>query len=249
MRKTILITALAAAASVPGLASAQASSPHTLAGNMSLVSDYRYRGISQTFQQPAIQGGFDYSHSSGFYIGNWNSNVSGISFVDGTIEMDFYGGFKFPIGPVTLDIGALQYFYPNAEVGGVEYDTTEVYVGASWKWLTAKYSITTTDWFGVSAPGMDSKGSGYIDVSAAFEIMPKLTLVVHVGNQTVENFKNLDYTDYKVGLTYDLGGWILGAAYIDTDADDAFYTMATSAAGKVKDLGEGTVVLSVSKSF
>ena len=88
MRKTVLATALAAAAALPGLASAQATSPHTVAGNMGIFSDYRFRGISQTFQQPAIQGGIDYSHSSGFYLGNWNSNVSGNSFVDGTIEMD-----------------------------------------------------------------------------------------------------------------------------------------------------------------
>lgn len=249
MRKTLIATALAAASALPGIAAAQGSSPHSLTGNMSIASDYRFRGISQTFQQPAIQGGIDYSHSSGFYVGNWNSNVSGISFVDGTIEMDVYGGFKLPIGPVTLDLGVLQYLYPNAEAGGVDYDTTEVYIGASWKWFTAKYSVTLTDWFGVQAPGLDSEGSGYLDVSASFELAPKLALVAHIGSQTVENFKNLDYTDYKVGITYDLNGWILGAAYIDTDADDPFYTMATSNAGKVKDLGEGTVVLSITKSF
>jgi uncharacterized protein (TIGR02001 family) len=101
----------------------------------------------------------------------------------------------------------------------------------------------------VQAGALDSEGSGYLDISASYELAPKLMLVGHIGNQTVENFKNLDYTDYKIGITYDLNGWILGAAYIDTDADDPFYTMATSAAGKVKDLGEGTVVLSVSKSF
>jgi uncharacterized protein (TIGR02001 family) len=249
MRKTILATALAAASALPGLASAQASSPHSISGNMGIFSDYRFRGISQTFQQPAIQGGIDYSHSSGFYLGNWNSNVSGISFVDGSIEMDVYGGYKFGAGPVTLDLGVLQYIYPNAEAGGIDYDTTEVYIGASWKWFTAKYSITVSDWFGVQAGALDSEGSGYLDISASYELAPKLMLVGHIGNQTVENFKNLDYTDYKIGITYDLNGWILGAAYIDTDADDPFYTMATSAAGKVKDLGEGTVVLSVSKSF
>ena len=79
MRKTLLATAVAAAAAMPGLASAQASSPHSITGNLSIVSDYRFRGISQTFVQPAIQGGIDYSHKSGFYLGNWNSNVSGAS--------------------------------------------------------------------------------------------------------------------------------------------------------------------------
>lgn len=248
MRKTLLATAIAAAAALPGLAAAQASSPHTVAGNMSIVSDYRFRGISQTFQQPAIQGGIDYSHSSGFYVGNWNSNVSGNSFADGTIEMDVYGGFKKGFGDVTLDVGLLQYLYPGAEAAGVKYDTLEAYIGASWKWFTLKYSITLDDYFGAA----DSDGSGYLDLSASYELAPKLNLVAHIGQQTVENFKNLDYTDYKIGFTYDLNGWVLGAAYIDTDADDPFYKDAASlvpGSSASEDIGKGTVVFSVSKSF
>jgi uncharacterized protein (TIGR02001 family) len=244
MRKTVLAVALAATAALPGLASAQATSPHTLSGNMGIFSDYRFRGISQTFQQPAIQGGIDYSHSSGFYLGNWNSNVSGESFVDGTIEMDLYGGFKKGFGDVTLDVGLLQYLYPGAKNAGVRYDTLEAYIGASWKWFTLKYSMTLDDYFGVT----DSDGSGYLDLSASYELAPKLMLVGHVGKQEVKNASALDYVDYKVGLTYDLNGWVLGAAYIDTDVDDATYTFNKNA-GKAKDLAEGTLVLSVSKLF
>ena len=249
IRNTLLAAAVGAAAAVPGLVHAQATSPHTLTGNMAIVSDYRFRGISQTFVQPAIQGGIDYTHSSGFYLGNWDSNVSGISFVDGSLEMDFYGGFRFGAGPVGLDVGFLQYYYPNAKLNGVKYDTQEIYAAASWKWFTLKYSSTITDWFGVTAPGADSKGSGYLDLTASVEVAPKLTLVGHVGQQKVKNYSNLDYTDYKLGLSYDLNGWALGLTYVDTDANDPFYTMATDAAGDVKDLGKGTVVLSVSKSF
>src|SRR5256885_11108580 len=95
MRKSILSLAVAAAVLVPGLAAAQATAPSPLTGNATLISDYRFRGISQTFQEPAIQGGFDYAHASGLYAGNWNSNVSqGAGFPGGNIEMDFYGGFK-----------------------------------------------------------------------------------------------------------------------------------------------------------
>ena len=244
MRKTVLATALAAAAALPGLASAQATSPHSVSGNMGIFSDYRFRGISQTFVQPAIQGGIDYSHSSGFYLGNWNSNVSGNSFVDGTIEMDIYGGYKFGAGPVTLDVGLLQYLYPGAEAGGVKYDTLEAYVGVSWKWFTLKYSTTIDDYFGLA----NSDGSGYLDLSASYEIAPKLTLVGHIGQQKVKNFDALDYVDYKIGLSYDLNGWLLGVTYIDTDVSDATYTF-TNAAGDSEDLAKGTVVFSVSKSF
>ena len=112
--------------------------------------------------------------------------------------------------------------------------------------------MTTTDWFGVKTATADSKGSGYLDFTASFEIAPKLTLVGHIGQQTVKNFGNLDYTDYKIAANYDLNGWVLGAAYIDTDADDPVYSRAGSSvpgSTKVEDLGKGTVVLSVSKSF
>src|SRR2546429_6197344 len=95
MRKSILSLAVAAAVLVPGLAAAQTPAPSPLTGNITLISDYRFRGISQTFDKPAIQGGFDYAHASGLYAGNWNSNVSqGAGFPGGNIEMDFYGGFK-----------------------------------------------------------------------------------------------------------------------------------------------------------
>jgi hypothetical protein len=261
MRKSITALALAASAAVPSIASAQ------LSGNMGIFSEYRFRGIAQTFKQPAIQGGIDYGHASGFYIGNWNSNVSGLSYANGGgIEMDVYGGFKKGFGDVTLDVGLLQYLYPGSKYNNSEkYDTTEAYIGASWKWLSAKYSITTGDYFGVNsttfgglsnrdgsqtlaaAPG-DSKGSGYLDVSASYEIAPKLTLAGHFGMQTIKNYGPLEYNDYKIGLTYDMSGWLLGAAYISTDADEKWYFL-TNGTGTTKETGKGTLVLSVAKTF
>jgi len=245
MRKTVLTTALAAAAAMPGLAAAQASSPHSISGNMGIFSDYRFRGLSQTFEQPAIQGGIDYSHSSGFYLGNWDSNINGLVYTDGSIEMDFYGGYKFNAGPIGMDVGLLQYYYPGAKnSAGDKYDTLEGYVAGSWKWFTVKYSYALSDFFGLQ----NSDGSGYLDIGFAMEVAPKLTLVAHYGNQSVKGFSAADYSDYKVGVSYDLAGWALGAAYIGTDADSAIYSI-TNAAGETKDLGKGTVVVSVSKSF
>ena len=211
---------------------------------MGIFSDYRFRGISQTFGQPAIQGGIDYSHSSGFYLGNWDSNVSGSVYTDGTIEMDFYGGYKFDAGPIGMDVGLLQYVYPGAKTGGDKYDTLEGYVAGSWKWFTVKYSYAFSDFFSLA----NSDGSGYLDIGFAMDVAPKLTLVAHYGNQKVKGYSALDYSDYKIGVSYDLAGWALGAAYIGTDADSAAYTV-TNAAGKSKDLGDGGLVVSVSKSF
>src|SRR3954464_8485554 len=119
MRKYIVPLALAASALASDIASAQQAAapvPSPVAGNMTLVSEYRFRGIDQTFGKPAIQGGFDYSHESGIYLGNWNSNVSqGAGYPGGNIEMDFYGGWKKAFGDFGLDLGAIYYYYPGSD--------------------------------------------------------------------------------------------------------------------------------------
>ena len=241
MRRSIVCLALAFA---PALAAAADAPPVT--GNMAIVSDYRFRGISQTFELPAIQGGIDYAHGSGIYVGNWNSSISGLSYADAAgIEMDFYGGWKKSFGDIGLDVGLLQYYYPGAKTAaGDKYYTLEAYVGASWKWLSAKYFHTLSDYFGLD----DSDGSGYLDLGFTMEVAPKLNVVAHYGMQTIKNYDALEYNDWKLGVTYDLNGWILGAAYLDTDADSALYTLR-NAQGKTKDIGGSTIVLSVTKAF
>src|SRR5205807_10360934 len=118
MRKFVVPLALAASASAASIASAQqaAPAPSPVTGNITLASEYRFRGIDQTYGKPAIQGGFDYSHASGVYLGNWNSNVSqGAGYPGGNIEMDFYGGYKKAFGDFGLDVGAIYYYYPGSE--------------------------------------------------------------------------------------------------------------------------------------
>jgi uncharacterized protein (TIGR02001 family) len=247
MRKSLLGLSLAAALAAPGLASAQAaaSSPHTVAGNATLASDYRFRGLTQTFEEPAFQGGFDYTHSSGFYAGNWNSNISDTLYAGSPLEMDFYAGWKPTFGPITADIGVLYYFYPGSDSPTLgKIDNTEVYVGATWKWISLKYFHAVSDFF--AAP--DTKGSNYIDLTASLDLGRGFGVVGHVGHQKVKNFGDLDYTDYKLGVTKDIGGWVFGLAYIDTDAEEALYTF-TNAIGKAVNIGDATVVLSVSKTF
>jgi uncharacterized protein (TIGR02001 family) len=290
MRKTIIAASLATAAfAVPTLASAQAAapaaapaSPHTFTGNMSLVSDYRFRGISQTFKEPALQGGFDYSHETGIYLGNWTSNVnSGAGFPGGNLEMDFYGGWKKSWGDWGLDLGAIYYYYPGTNASSTEpnvmalspfnnrtgviasgkIDNTELYIGGSWKFISLKYYHAINDYF--STPG--TKGSNYWDLSANYDLGGGWTILGHVGVLSFKNQTNGDYTDWKIGVTKDLGGWVFGASYIDTDAKGNCsgattpqpYCFSngslslTSGTGydKLKDAGKGTVVISVSKTF
>ena len=142
MKKIIAISAIAAAASfmvgnvMAADAPAAAPDPGPVTANVTLASQYRYRGISQTNSLPAIQGGFDYAHESGFYIGNWNSSISWISDgysqspvttpanpgVSGPIEMDFYAGYKTEVTEgLTLDVGLLQYYYPTKNLSSSKY--------------------------------------------------------------------------------------------------------------------------------
>ncbi|CAL60377.1 conserved hypothetical protein; putative exported protein [Herminiimonas arsenicoxydans] len=217
---------------------------HTFTGNVTLATDYRFRGLSQTFKEPTIQGGFDYAHSSGFYVGNWNSNVDTSAINNGNIEMDLYGGYKFAIAPdLTGDVGVLHYYYPGAETAaGKSINTTEVYVGATYKWFSAKYSHAVSDFFGVD----NSKGSGYLDLGAAFEVAEKTTLSFHVGRQKVRHNSASDYTDYKVGIARDFGFATISLAAIGTNAkDDLPLTKGT----KTKKTGDTTAVLSISKAF
>ena len=245
MRKSVLNAMLAGALAVPSLVMAQTPPPSPITGNVTLATDYRFRGLSQTFEEPALQGGVDYTHKSGFYAGNWNSNISDTFYAGAPLEMDFYAGYKPSFGPITGDIGILYYFYPGSDAPGIgRIDNTEIYVGAGWKWLSAKYFHAVSDFFG--AP--DTKGSNYIDLSATVDIGGGFGLVGHIGHQRVKNLSNLDYTDYKLGITKDVGGWVFGAAFIDTDADEAAYTF-TNATGKSVNIGDSTVVLSVTKTF
>jgi len=261
MRKLILAVAVLAAFSASAHAqTAPAPEPtpeHTFTGNVAVVNDYRFRGISQTFKQPAIQGGFDYAHSSGFYVGNWNSNVSGNQYNNGAgLEMDFYGGYKFtPVTDFALDIGLLYYYYPGAKVGmtGEKYDNGEIYFAGTYKWFTAKYSYGLTDFFGLNSttaatPRGDSKGSGYLDLAFNLEVAEKTTVTLHAGRQWVHNYGEFNYNDYKVGIARDFGFATVGLAVIGTTGDKDLYTVVDGS-GRSKKVGEPTAVVSISKTF
>lgn len=207
-RNTLAALALIAltAPSHAELAPAAQSTPSdfTLSANMTLASQYRYRGLMQTNNKPAIQGGFDLAHSSGLYLGNWNSSISWLgdsnSAVSAPVEMDFYGGYKGELAPsVPFDLGVMQYYYPGDYPSGyTSPDTTELYAGLGYGPVMFKYSIAMTNLFGA----VDSKYSQYFDLSGNFDTgVWGLTVNAHVGRQTVRNVDNGSYTDWKLGLT------------------------------------------------
>ena len=220
------------------LAQAQeAASP--LSFNVTLTSDYRYRGISQSRLKPALQGGADYAFANGFYIGTWASTIKWIKDGggDSDLEIDVYGGYKTEISPgLTLDVGLLQYIYPSHKLA-TSPDTLEVYGAVSFGPVTAKYSHSTSNLFGFA----DSKRSGYFDVSASFDIGDGFTLVPHVGHQTVKRSSLYSYTDYSVGVTKDYAGFTFGGAIVGTDTKEYV--------GAGKNLGKTALVVSIKKVF
>lgn len=224
------------AAAAPAAAAPAPTPEHTFTGNFGLFSQYIFRGLTQTDRKPAAQGGFDYAHSSGFYAGTWASNISWLkenasvnggaapNFITGTyqsggsLEWDFYGGYKWNLpNDFVLDLGTLYYWYPgdisapyNAATraalgptrpfgGAPKADTWEVYGAASWKWASAKFSYAVLDHtFGT----LDSRGTWYLDLSA--------------------NVPLGDYVKELTGWTFMLhGGW---QKYRGTDVRNALFS-------------------------
>ena len=250
----------------PAAPAAAPADPGPLTANVSLTNDYRYRGISQSNLLPAIQGGFDYAHSSGFYIGNWNSSISWISdaasasgnSASAPIEMDFYAGYKYEWSKgFAADVGVLQYYFPTTGATGftTNPNTTELYAAQNFTvdsvtgFLKFSYAVTTL--FGFS----NSAGSNYTDLTVNYDTgVWGLTLNAHAGYQyvagtasgsSISNDSLYSYTDWKLGVTKDFGsGLSLGVAYLGTNAKKGAYVNPQG-----KALGGDTVLATLTKTF
>jgi uncharacterized protein (TIGR02001 family) len=229
----VAVAALSAVA-VPSISLAADSS---VAFNAGVVTDYRYRGISQSRLQPALQGGVDFT-AGAFYLGAWGSTIKWIKDGggDANVEIDLYGGYKGEISKgVTYDIGALAYQYPSNKLKP-SANTFEVYGAITAGPVTAKYSRSTTNLFGFA----NSKGSGYLDISATFDV-GGFAVTPHVGRQTVKNNSASTYTDYSLAISKEISGITWSATLVDTN------TSAYTGAGK--DLGKAGIVLGAKMAF
>ena len=279
-KKTLLAGAVAAAFLPLSATAADApASPHTITGNVGLYSQYIFRGLTQTNGKPAVQGGFDYSHASGFYAGTWGSNVSWLTDATppayssgGSMEWDFYGGYKWNLpSDFVIDLGTLYYWYPGdanttALKGGnalnPKADTWEIYAGLSWKWLSGKFSYSVDNkTFGLN----DSSGTYYFDLTAAYPVPDtKLTLLAHYGMQkykgqdqrllgVASNDTACSYEDWKLGATYALPkDFTIGAYYTDTTGVNTlcYGTPGDVPAGSYpKNISKGTGTIYIQKTF
>lgn len=207
--------------------------------NAGVVTDYRYRGLSQTALKPALQGGVDAAFGR-WYVGVWGSSIRWIKDAGGSapVEIDLYGGYKGELAPgLSADLGVLSYVYPSQGLRP-SANTTELYGGLTWGAVTAKLSRSTGNLFGFA----NSAGSLYLDLSAALELGEGWTVTPHVGRQRVKANAAASYSDVSVALSKEWQGVVWSAALVDTNARG--YASPTG-----RDLGRTGLVLGVKKNF
>lgn len=268
----LILAALAANGSA--LAADVAPAPeYTIAGNVGFTSDYVFNGISQSFRTPALQGGFDYTHSSGVYLGTWASSVSGNQYTNASLEWDMYGGYNGKVDDdFGYNVGLMSVIYPGGKAYNTtpsihkKWNTSEVIAGATWKGLNVKYTHTLTDWYGINTGGftpsmwadgsttadnagdLSSKGSGYLEANYTLSIAEGSSVTAHAGHQKIRNFSKLSYTDYKLAVNKTYAGFNVGLAYTRTNAtDNTLYHVIAN--GVDKKLSGSIFALSVGRSF
>lgn len=259
MRKSLMLAAVIGTFTASGAAIAgetttpAAESPHSFSYNISLTSQYIFRGLTQTGEEPALQGGVDYAHDSGFYAGVWATNISWLEDADAydnsSLELDIYGGYASEIGETGIgyDIGVLQYLYPGDKKSGVKAaETTEIYGGLSYGWISGKLSVVVSD----GAFGIDNAdGTTYTELNADIPLpWYGLTASAHIGYQDFSGKGNsdFDYTDWKLGLAkaWD-NGVEVGGFYTATDTKGK--TRWTDASGQ--HVAKDQFVVYVTKNF
>jgi uncharacterized protein (TIGR02001 family) len=275
MHTSLITTAVLGAFVAPSFvfaADAAPASDFTASYNVGLFSQYIFRGLTQTNNKPAVQGGFDVNHKSGLYIGGWSSNVSwlrdngsgSVYNTGGSLEIDLYGGFKTEVQGVGIDVGALQYYYPGALNNAVfdKANTTELYGALSYGWLQAKLSgvVSKDAWgfgkkYNAATGGDDERGTYYAELNANIPLADTgITALIHVGRQEFNQAKSqptnpeASYTDWKLGLTKGFdGGLNVGAFYTDTNISTANAAANWTYAGK--NIGDSTGTVFVQKTF
>lgn len=219
-----------------------AAADNAFSANIGLTSDYRFRGVSQSAQDPALQGGVDFAHGGGLYLGAWGSTIDfdagpGLD-PDASLEVDLYGGYKWKGGGLDWDAGFIHYAYPGSD-GAFDLPFTEVYVGGAYGPVAVKYYYTN------DYTGTTEESAYYLTASGNVDLGGGFTLGLSIGQSGGDGVKATfgdSYTDYKVGVSKDYAGVTFNLAYIDTSGispditTDVFNT-------------EGTAVLTVSKTF
>lgn len=207
---------------------------HEVTGNISLLSDYVFRGISQTSNKPAIQGGLDYGHASGFYLGTWGSNVDFGSGDDAKSEFNIWGGFASEIGDTGIgyDLGVVRYLYPG--VSG-DYDFNEIYAGLSYSFFSLGV------WHSSNFANSGDTGT-YYNLGFEYGLPYEITFMASIGYQDLDSNIGKSYNDFMIGVSKNFADLDFSLTWTDTDSDG--YDNLDD-----NDLAKNIFTFSVSKSF
>lgn len=268
MKIRLAVAAASFAFAAPALAQ-EAPGPISVSGSAALVSDYRFRGVSQTNKEMAIQGGLTVAHESGVYVGTWASNLAGWGTFGGSnMELDIYGGYKLPVGGATLDVGLTWYMYPG---GADTTDFGEPYAKISGTlgpasllagvaYAPKQRSLGNFSNTPQSAGQKEDNLYVWTDASTGIPGTP-ITLKGHFGYSNGNpglgpNGTSVaptgEYLDWSVGADYVLGPVTLGVSYIDTDISNAEAAYLQPNFSSTKDgssIAGATVVFSATAAF
>ena len=243
MRKIDLAFATAVAMIAAPAAYAEegdAPSDVTISGGATVISDYRFRGISQSNKRPAIQGTATISHKSGFYGSVWGSSVDDY-IADNSAELDLVAGFKKNIGQSTLDVGVTYYHYPNSTFQFSDFYEAYTSLSHTLGPVTGKVGVTyAPKQQALTVDGINKEDSLYVsgDLSAGIPQTP-ISVNAHLGRSFERSYLTFGqkYTDWSVGATYTWRNLALGISYVDTNKDILAGTRNVSKAGIVGSLG------------
>ncbi|PCJ38286.1 MAG: hypothetical protein COA75_00555 [Cellvibrionales bacterium] len=224
LKKNMLLTAAIAASPVAAIAA-------EVSGNVSMTSDYRFRGISQTDTQLAVQGGFDFAFDNGIYVGTWGSNVDFAN----SLELDYYVGYAGDLTEtVSFDVGYIYYDYPGTEDtvrtlnSDAEDDYAEIYASVSVADFTLGFAYSD-DYY------LETGEFYYIYGDYSFALSNDISLDLHYGyndfefSSTDSNAKDAEqaflsdgedsYSDYSIGVSKAFAGVDVSLTWVDTDLD------------------------------
>jgi len=253
MLRTVLVVGCLALLSPSIIARADeapAAPANSWTGSLTLASDYVFRGLTQSNENPALQGGLEFDAAAGAYAGFWGSSISWLSDystdaapVSSNVELDFYVGYRGKFNDsLGYDVGLYTYVYPGDYPHGfTRANTTEAYGALSWGIASLKYSHTLTNAFGFSS----TKNSGYLDLSVNYEFAPSWLLNAHAGRQRIDGFGAASYSDWKLGVTKNFDKFAFALAYYDTNADRAVYTNPITG----HYVGRATTVATLTRTF
>lgn len=232
MKKMIITVVVSSTILLSSLAVAE-DSPHEFSANVALSTDYMYRGGSQTDEQPAISGGFDYGHESGLYVGVWASNVDfeDIALPSSNIEIDYYGGIagEFSNG-ISWDIGGLYYHYAGtkdseeAAFGG-DADFAEAYASLGYTFSDVQFEPSVGVYFAWSPDYFGESGDSYYTaIDLGLSLPYGFSLAGQIGFQEFDRAGVTDYSHYSIGVSKDVAIFTLDATYYDSiDDADTFW--------------------------